>query len=325
MAVSIQRRVNTGAIVTGIRPTTPQGGIPAQRTLIVTGVARSGTSMVASVLREAGLFLGQFVREVVVEDAQMLELLRTRNMAALRQLIGERNAAFPVWGFKLPNLHAHLRHDEVALFRNPQLILIYRDPVAVAVRGALSEHYNAIDAVAATGTAQDGLLHFMRRTGCPALLLSYEKALIAPHAMIDTLLSFCGLSVPPERRERLLAAVRPNRPEYLDIANSEFEGTIDGLMDGQLYGWCRQVDRIDPQRVDVLANGILLQSVLADRFREDLARSGIGNGCHGFLVDLLPYRLSPDTILRVRVRDRVVELTNSGRRLGAFPEFVAEG
>ena len=323
--VNAQRRINTGAIAIGGSPVSATAGVPAERTLIVTGVARSGTSMVASVLREAGVFVGQFLREVVVEDAQILELLRTRNMPALRQLIGERNAAFPVWGFKLPNLHAHLRHDELALFRNPHLVLIYRDPVAVAVRGALSEHYNAIEAVAATCAAQDGLLHFMRRAGCPTLLLSYEKTLVTPQPVIDALLSFCGLAVPGDRRERLLGAVRPNRPEYLDIANSEFEGSVDGIRDGQLYGWCRQIDRMDPQRVEVLANGIVLQSALADRFREDLAHGGRGNGCHGFIADLTPYRLPADTVLRVRIRDRVLELSGSGRTLGALLERVAAG
>jgi len=320
-----QRRINSGAIITRGRSPSPGPGHPAERTLIVTGVARSGTSMVANVLREAGLYLGEFLREVVVEDAQILELLRTRDMAALRQLIGERNAAFPVWGFKLPNLHALLRHDELTMFRNPYLVLIYRDPVAVAVRAALSEYYDAVEAVAATGAAQEGLLQFMHRAGCPALLLSYEKTLISPQPVIDALLSFCGLSVPASGQPNLLAAVRPNRPEYLDIANSAFEGKVDGIRDGLLQGWCRQTDRIDPQRIDILANGILLLSVVADRFREDLARLGFGNGCHGFAVDLAAHPLKPGTVLRVRIRDRVLELHGSGRTVAELTELVSSG
>ncbi len=275
--------------------------------------------MIAGMLREAGVFLGEFLRDVVVEDAQMLELLRNRNMPALQELIAERNEQFPVWGFKLPNLHAYLRHDEVALFRNPHLILIYRDPVAVAVRSALSEHYNALDAVTSTSGGQEALLRFTRRAGCPAMLLSYEKVLVTPHAAIDALLSFCGLSVPVKQRNRMAAAVRPNRPEYLDIANSEFAGSIDGLRDGQLYGWCCQVDRLEPQHLDILADGTLLQSVVANRYREDLANRGVGNGCHGFIVDLTPYDLPPRTVLRVRVRDRVLELAKSGQPMSSFP------
>ena len=313
-------QINTGVIVRRLRPAISGG--PAGRTLIVTGIARSGTSMVASVLRQAGVFMGEFLREVVVEDAQMLELLRTRRMDALRRLIGERDAAHPVWGFKLPNLHAYLRHDELALFRNPHLILIFRDPVAVAVRSAMSEHYDMLEALAGATTAQDGLLHVVRRTDCPVLLLSYEKALITPHTVIESLLAFCGIAVPQQDRARLVAEVQPNRPEYLAIASSSFEGCIDGMIDGRLYGWCRQVDRLDAVQLDVLANGILLQSVLADRFRADLADGGMGNGCHGFVADLTPYRLSPDVIVRVRIRDRILELLNSGETLGALPELA---
>ena len=45
--------------------------------LIVTGLARSGTSMLAAVLRRAGVFMGEQLYETVDEDAQMLAVLRS--------------------------------------------------------------------------------------------------------------------------------------------------------------------------------------------------------------------------------------------------------
>lgn len=313
-------RINTGIMPIRVR-TDPAARDPDCKTLIITGLGRSGTSMVANMLRRGGVFLGQYIHEVVVEDGQMLELIRTRTMSSLRLLIAERNAAHRVWGFKLPNLHFYLRYEELALFRNPHLIVIYRDPVAVAMRQVLSDYYDPMRALTDITGAQEALTQFTRRADCPLLLLSYEKFLITPHPVIDALLGFCGLAATEDAHRSLMQEVQPNRPEYLAVANNRFEGCIDGMFKGRLQGWCRHLDRLDPVELDVLANGILLQSVKADRFREDLANGGMGNGCHGFVMDLVPYQLSSDTIIHVRIRDRALELPNSGQRLGAFPEL----
>jgi hypothetical protein len=310
-------QLNPGVIAVGVKQPAP-----AARTIIVTGIARSGTSMVARVLRGAGLFMGEFMHQVVNEDSQVLEMLRNHNLPALQALVAQRNAAHAAWGFKVPNLHAHLAPGELGLFRNPHLVLIYRDPVAIAVRSAISDHYDPLDSLLNTAAALDTLTRYGRRAGCPMLLLSYEKALTMPDRMLDLLLVFCGLSVTKPRRKALLAEIRASHPEYLAIASTRFAGNIDGVQDGQLCGWCVQEGRGEPVRLDILANNILLRSVTADRYRDDLSELRVGTGCHGFLVDLAPYRLPPEAVLRVRVRDRVFELPNSGKPLGAYPAMA---
>jgi len=312
-------RLNFGIIVIGADGNAAGRANP--KTFVISGVARSGTTMVAGLMRRAGVFLGDPLHEVVLEDAEMLELLRARSMAALRQQIARRNASHPVWGFKLPNLHAFLRVEELSLFRNPHLILVFRDPVAITVRSAISEQYSVMDELANTVGAQETLAQFATRASCPVLMLSYEKALISPDETIGTLLSFCGIKPPAKARAAMLAEVQPNHPGYLEASSSSFEGFIDGVRDGRLEGWCCQVGRLDPLRVDILANGFMVQSVLANRFREDLLGRGVGNGAHAFCYDLTPHRLSPDTVIRARIRDRTMELGNSGMALGALPKL----
>jgi hypothetical protein len=99
--------LNTGVIVQRDGAAKSRDG--GKRTIVVTGVARSGTSLVASVLKAAGLHMGDFLHDVVQEDAQMLEIVRSRDTALLRTLIQQRNAQHPRWGFKVPNLHAYMR------------------------------------------------------------------------------------------------------------------------------------------------------------------------------------------------------------------------
>lgn len=295
---------------------------PCQRTLIVTGIARSGTSLVAGMLRDAGIFMGQFLHEVVEEDAAILDALHSRDMEMLRSMIRDRNAAHPCWGFKVPNLHAFLKHNELAQFRNPHLLVIYRDPVAVTVRNALSEHFGELDGLAAATSAAYALARFVQRAPCPVLLLSYEKALAFPNLLVDSVLEFCDLKVDSNTRNRMFLRVQPNREEYLLAARRSFTGAIDGVLDGQLYGWCAQEARIEPVRLELHVDGRLTATFRADHYRADLARSGVGNGNHAFFVDLEPFGLAPEAVITVRVADRTLELNNSGKPLGAFPTAV---
>lgn len=309
--------LNTGIIARQGEAADPDRTAP--RTLIVTGIARSGTSMVAGILKDAGVFMGEVLHEVVDEDATMLQLLQSRDLSALKHLIAARDAARPVWGFKIPNLHAFLRAEEVGLFRNPRLVVIYRDPVAVAVRNALSEHFAEMQALVAATNAAFALARFVECSGVPVLLLSYEKALSFPHLTIDHLLSFCGLTVDQATRNRLFRRVQPNREEYLDRARRTYAGAIDGMFGQELRGWCAEDGRVAPVALELWADGIMLDQFVADSPREDLQRLGIGNGNHGFSCDLRRFGLSPEAVISVRVARRVLMLRNSGTALGALP------
>src|SRR5271168_3177873 len=134
---------NKGVIIN--RPTGPsaRGG----RTLIVTGLYRSGTSLVASILRNAGIFMGRQINDAVFEDQEMGATLRSGDAGALRRLIDERNASHGTWGFKLPELHTHLHPGQLALFDNAHLIVTFRDIAAIAVRNSLSEYKDATTAL----------------------------------------------------------------------------------------------------------------------------------------------------------------------------------
>ena len=313
--------LNTGVIMRRCAVAKPKDG--GKRTIVVTGIARSGTSLVASVLRAAGLHMGDFVHEVVNEDAQMLDIVRSRNLPLLRGVIKERNAEHPTWGFKIPDLHAHLRHDELQLFRNPHLIVIYRDPVAVAMRNALSEHTDQFQGVMAASGAMQAMSRFAEQAGCPILLLSYEKAVSVPALLIDSLLDFCGIAIGAAKRAALLDQVKPNNPDYLAVASRHFLGRIDGFMDGALYGWCFEENRLEPVRLEVLANDRLVESVLADQYRADLAGGGVGNGCHGFSIDLSHHTLPADAAIQVKIAGRNLNLENSGQRVSQFAARVS--
>ena len=314
--------LNTGIINRG---SPRRGKRDAKRTLIVTGIARSGTSLVAGLLRDAGVFMGEFVHDVVEEDASMLQILSSRDMPRLSGIIQKRNADHGTWGFKVPNLHAFMRYDELSQFRDPHLIIIYRDPVAVSVRNALSEHYGELEGLAAATSAAYALARFVQRVPCPVLLLSYEKALAFPNLIIDSLLSFCDLRIDEAARARMFLRVQPNREEYLLAARRSFQGAIEGILNHELYGWCAQDGRLAPVQLELWIDGEFASAFTASHYRPDLARNEIGNGNHAFYVDLEPYELKPDSVIAVRIAGRVLELKNSGLRYEQLPVVESAG
>jgi hypothetical protein len=311
--------INRGAIID--RPARlPERG---RRTFIVTGLHRSGTSLVASILQQAGIFMGRQINDAVFEDEEMGATVSSGDVGALRRLIDERNANHGTWGFKLPEIYAHLRPDQLPLFDNAHLIVTFRDIASIAVRNSLSEYRQAMTALRDAVTQLDALVTYIGLVSAPSLLLSYEKALIFPGDFVDTLLLFCGLPSDAALRARLIGLVEPNRQDYLSRTRRIYRGRIDGVAHGCVFGWCQRIGSNDPVRLDLFIDDRQVTSFLADVFLQNLLDAKVGTGAHGFVAELTGLRSRPDAIIRVRVAGRVIELENSGQRLECYQNVPA--
>jgi hypothetical protein len=288
------------------------------RTVIVTGLHRSGTSLVASILQRAGLFIGSNVNDIVFEDEVIAGALASRDIATLRRIIAERNTQHSRWGFKCPMLGAMLDPDQLSLFDRPRLIVTFRDPIATAVRTALSEYQDPMRSLREVAADQNAMLAFVDQIACPSLLLSYEKALTFPRDFIDTIMRFCDMPHTAELGARLIALIEPNRPRYVAYARRRYEGVIEGVRGEHLYGWCRLSQSTEPVTLEVLVDDRVVTRLAADSFRQDLLDAGIGKGSHGFFIRLDALRARPESLIRVRVARYGVELDNSGKRLCDF-------
>jgi hypothetical protein len=310
--------VNSGVIV---RPGTlnqPGSG----RTFIVSGLGRGGTTMVASALRDAGMPMGVVFHEAAVEDLDVFVALRQRDRTVLDTLIAKRNSQHVDWGFKLPNIHGLLQYRELARFRNPHLILIFRDPVAITQRAALSDYKDPLPELLDVSSSIHNLLQVFSNTTCPALLLSYEKALIFPDIFVDSLVNFCGL--PRDAATRLRRQVTPNSKMYADETTVKMMGYLESLHGNILTGWCTYINvtdtnNIDPIMLDFFLNDTKFATSLAQRHRPDLVQAGYGNGNSGFEIDLTAITLGPEDRLHVRPSQRpLFKLRNSGRTVAEY-------
>lgn len=99
-----------------------------------------------------------------------------------------------------------------------------------------------------------------------------------------------------------------------------YEGWHDGADCNFIYGW--GWDRNQPNTpisVDIYADGILIGTVTADRFRQDLLAAGKGNGYHGFIMQT-PASLRDGQPHTIRVR-----FTGSVLNLSATPKNITCG
>jgi hypothetical protein len=289
------------------------------RTFIISGIGRGGTTMVAAVLREAGIPMGDRFHEAAVEDVQAGFVLRQSDRRCLDEFVARRNSQYASWGFKTPDIHALLRHSEMSRFRNPHLILIFRDPVAIALRRRLSDYQDPMQTLIATTLSTYNLVQFFTHTVCPAMLLSYEKALIFPEVFIKNIAEFCGLQHDPESHRRMLQKVNPNSSDYATGATLKIAGYLEALRNNTLFGWCAYANFWETMELDLFVNDTKALTFTAQKYRADVMSAGYGNGNSGFEVDLFGIRLAPEDRLHVRLSQRpLFELSNSGRTVAEY-------
>ena len=213
---------NTGFMVIG----DPDSFAP-HRTVVVAGMPRGGTTMVAECLVNLGLPMGvPTPAPYNFEDPEFQELLHLESpgpvdQPRLNSLIERRNAAHPVWGFKFPLAVNSLGILEGAL-RNPQFILVFRDVAAAAAREVISIGMGATHAMRRGLVFQQRMIDFAESSGSPCMLLSYEKALQFPDVFVNLLVSWCAWPASREQTERAYATVEANRKQY--VSDTEKDG-----------------------------------------------------------------------------------------------------
>ena len=308
--------VNFG-MLTLREPKSDRRGPDAPTTVIVTGVGRSGTSMVASVLDALGIPMGKTDGLAVFEDQELLRALVAFNYEAMCTLIDSHNAKHLRWGFKFASLQNHIFPAQLSRFRNPYLIVVMRDPVATANRSYHSDpdKKNILDSLVNVTKQNSDMLDFVVNSNCPVLMISYEKSIVFPEVVINKIAEFCGIELTDSKKKLANLAISPNNSKYIKLFHPNHRGHLDVVKFGLALGWCAAMDNDEPVEVELLADGVVLGSAKADVFRADLLDAGIGNGCHAFQFDLTGFGLKHEVVLDARTTVGGYVLDGSGSTL----------
>lgn len=244
-------------------------------TILVVGVARSGTSMVASTLNQLGVSLGDAANKPVFEDVTLASAIEKGDLNQARNIIEYNNARHNVWAFKRPEAFPHLPRV-LDLFRSPRLVVTFRDAASIAKRNEISMHSDFLKLLRRSAERAVQLVDFVERLRAPTLIVSYEKAILNPVAFLDNLIEFCNLEVRDDQYKAALSTIQ-NGPElYLKSSRIWYEGRLEAVVDGVAYGWVRRQPRNRVCSVEIRSNGKLVGSGLANLPREDLMQGKIG-------------------------------------------------
>ena len=189
-------------------------GLPAglPRTLIVLGAARGGTSMIAQMLNDLGVFMGEGL-DSTFQDAALGEISRALfdrridiGHPAIEQVLRSRDRQFAVWGWKFPERIFAELYDRA---RNPHVVAVFRDPVAIATRESLSGGYNLQTCFERASQQLAALGQFTLTTPHPCLAVSYERGLANKAGLVDALAEFAGIEAGLDLRRNAVRRAEP--------------------------------------------------------------------------------------------------------------------
>lgn len=181
-----------------------------QKTFIVCGNFRGGTTAVAQLLDRLGIFMGEKMDpNNNCEDLEFQQLLLrdALDRTELDRLVGERNARRDIWGFKFPGAHLHMP-EMLDCFRNPRVIFVFRDPYAVADSEQRRTGQDLHQMMERTVEYNLRMTRLLQSLSCPTHPVSFEQLLVRPAAVIDRLLAFLGVQLGWWQRRRLIRGVR---------------------------------------------------------------------------------------------------------------------
>ena len=92
-----------------------------------------------------------------------------------------------------------------------------------------------------------------------------------------------------------------------------YDGWIDGIVSGQIFGWCRRSGSSDRVSLEFFADGVCRSLVTTGQ-----RRPGIGDGQCGFLISMQGSELHDEATIEVRIADTGQPLNCRARTLGAL-------
>jgi hypothetical protein len=297
------------------------GGAAAlpEKTVLVLGLGRGGTSMVAGALSKLGIYMGENLRSRY-QDQVLLDCMDRNDKARAREVIQERNDRFPVWGIKKLRLW---RWD--GLFRQPVYVVVLRDLFAIANRRTVIYKTPLLSEMLKVQGLTCMLLLFLKLSRRPLLIASYEKTLLHPESFVRGLVQFLGLPDDPEKFADAVQLIQPSPQQYTDSPINQRTardhqhqvGYIDQVTPAHVAGWALSREQPDPMPVELWVNGQLRANALAQHPRPDVAQADPKFHAHcGFDLPLPPDApLRPGDKVEVRFAESGVALLNSPRVL----------
>ncbi|OFC70106.1 hypothetical protein [Alteromonas confluentis] len=290
--------VNKGLTIVG-------NGKNKERPIVVVGTARGGTSMVAGVLHHLGVFMGDKAAPPVFEDTHLSSAFERTENDEITEIIRTYNTDNKKWGWKRPSSINYLEKVN-DFFDKPLYIFIFKDVLSIAQRNSISMLTEITPTMKQSLNQYLKCVEFLESSKPDALLISYDKALGDPKALIDYIINFYDLSPSKAQVDSAINFVQPNPKEYLDSSRiTKAEGAVNEIYNNSISGWARYVHSTKPAEVRVYLNDKEIGSVTAN-LQNKFSENRLSRDC-SFVFELSSDIVDLDA-LRVRVVNEVVDL-----------------
>lgn len=188
----------------------------SNKTFVLFGNPRGGTTMIANVVRSMGIFLGNDLPVNLEDNCFNWDILsrlepepsRADKIASIKKAVEYRNAQYEVWGWKYPRADVYFKDISPALV-NPMLICVFRDVVASTWRGVVRRRQEPLNLMRRALDLQSSNLRLIEKSNLPTLLVSYEKAIADPLQLVTSLNRFMSLGLSPDQLATHAEKVNP--------------------------------------------------------------------------------------------------------------------
>lgn len=198
-----------------------------QKTVIVLGCSRGGTSAIAGLCRELGVSFGDEVHPIKHEWSPIVYSNDgTVDQAASLRNIESMNAKNDVWGWKSPKDMFAL--DQItSVVKNPHVIIIFRNMADVI---ASSAHHEALPLEAQAehiGDIHRFLGHIVTFGTDPIAIISYERMIADTASTVDALTGWLGIKPTTRQIKAAKSFCRADNRIYKPLMSDAHDGKID--------------------------------------------------------------------------------------------------
>lgn len=140
----------------------------------------------------------------------MKEAFLTQDRTQLQRVIEDFCELHLVWAWKLPAIERRI--SEIAeIVPNPQVVVIFKDPLSVAVRSAERRQKDPIKILQPVTVAYQRMAA-LAGMNVPLFLMSYEKAMANLPQVVQAAAAFAGVATYNERQ--VIAGIGSDATQY---------------------------------------------------------------------------------------------------------------
>lgn len=191
--------------------------------VLVVGLGRSGTSAIASVLRNCGFLLSESNKLATQEDPELRAYLKDGNIDKFVETLQKRAEKFPLVAYKDPKLFGSYGSDVFhRLGGNWAYVFVFRDPYAIALRNKKSMNLDLDLALEKAISSQKRLFDFYKMVSLvnPVYKISFEKFNTNRREELVQFVSFIGtFGKSKDFIDKLILDLDDDHSRYLKVAN----------------------------------------------------------------------------------------------------------